>query len=81
MKARRRRRANSFIGNKHFNDDTLRDQIATETSAWWKFLSSNNNYDPDRLTFDREQLRRFYLQRGYADFRVRVRDGEALARP
>ncbi|MGD0865746.1 MAG: outer membrane protein assembly factor BamA [Rhizomicrobium sp.] len=60
----------SFIGNKHFNDDTLRDQIATETSAWWKFLSSNDNYDPDRLTFDREQLRRFYLQRGYADFRV-----------
>jgi outer membrane protein insertion porin family len=60
----------SFIGNKHFNDDTLRGQIATETSAWWKFLSSNDNYDPDRLTFDREQLRRFYLSRGYADFRV-----------
>ncbi len=60
----------SFIGNKHFNDDTLKSQIATEESAWWRFLSSNDNYDPDRLTFDREQLRRFYLQRGYADFRV-----------
>ena len=60
----------SFIGNKHFGDDTLRSQIATEVSIWWKFFSSNDNYDPDRLTFDREQLRRFYLQRGYADFRV-----------
>ncbi|HEX3431918.1 MAG TPA: outer membrane protein assembly factor BamA [Rhizomicrobium sp.] len=60
----------SFIGNKHFNDDTLREQIATEESKWWRLLSSNDNYDPDRLTFDREQLRRFYLQRGYADFRV-----------
>src|SRR5579871_313588 len=60
----------SFIGNKQFDDDTLRDQIATEESKWWRILSSNDNYDPDRLTFDREQLRRFYLQRGYADFRV-----------
>ncbi|MGH6876080.1 MAG: outer membrane protein assembly factor BamA [Rhizomicrobium sp.] len=60
----------SFIGNKHFSDSTLRGQIATEESAWWRILSSNDNYDPDRLTFDREQLRRFYLQRGYADFRV-----------
>jgi outer membrane protein insertion porin family len=60
----------TFIGNKIFGDDTLRSQIATETSAWWKFLASNDNYDPDRLTFDREQLRRFYLKQGYADFRV-----------
>ncbi len=60
----------SFIGNRHFSDSQLREQIATEESAWWRILSSNDNYDPDRLTFDREQLRRFYLQRGYADFRV-----------
>jgi len=60
----------SFIGNKVFDDDTLKEQIATEESEWWKFLASNDNYDPDRLTFDREQLRRFYLKRGYADFRV-----------
>lgn len=60
----------SFIGNKIFDDATLKEQIATEESAWWKFLSSNDNYDPDRLTFDREQLRRFYLKNGYADFRV-----------
>lgn len=60
----------SFIGNKIFDDDTLRSQIATEETEWWKFLSSNDNYDPDRLTFDREQLRRFYLKQGYADFRV-----------
>ncbi len=60
----------NFIGNKAFDDDTLKEQIATEESAWWKFLSTNDNYDPDRLTFDREQLRRFYLKNGYADFRV-----------
>ena len=60
----------NFIGNRVFQDSDLREQIATTTSAWWKFLTTNDNYDPDRLTFDREQLRRFYLSRGYADFRV-----------
>ncbi|HEX2591114.1 MAG TPA: outer membrane protein assembly factor BamA [Rhizomicrobium sp.] len=60
----------NFIGNKVFDDDTLRSQIATETSAWWKILASNDNYDPDRLTFDKEQLRRYYLSHGYADFHV-----------
>lgn len=59
-----------FIGNKEFSDGTLRDKIATGESVWWNFLQTNDNYDPDRLTFDREQLRRFYLSEGYADFRV-----------
>jgi outer membrane protein insertion porin family len=59
-----------FIGNKAFSDGTLRDKVATAESVWWNFLQSNDNYDPDRLTFDREQLRRFYLSQGYADFRV-----------
>jgi len=60
----------NFIGNKTYDDDTLRDQIATEESSWWRVLATNDNYDPDRLTFDREQLRRFYVAHGYADFRV-----------
>ena len=60
----------NFIGNKVFDSDTLRGQIATTESRWWKFLASNDNYDPDRLAFDREQLRRYYANRGYADFRV-----------
>ena len=60
----------AFIGNKAFDDDDLRGQIQTEESAWYKFFSSNDTYDPDRLTLDRELLRRFYLRKGYADFRV-----------
>jgi outer membrane protein insertion porin family len=60
----------NFIGNKIFSSDTLKGQIATEESRWWKFLASNDNYDPDRLQFDRESLRRYYINRGYADFKV-----------
>ena len=60
----------NFIGNKVFDASTLKGQIATEESAWYKILASNDNYDPDRLAFDREQLRRYYVNHGYADFTV-----------
>ena len=63
-------RAINFVGNQAFSDSTLRGEIATTESAWWRFLGSNDTYDPDRLSFDREQLRRFYLSEGYADFAV-----------
>lgn len=59
-----------FIGNRHFSDARLRGEISTQVSRWWNILASRDNYDPDRLVFDREQLRRFYLSHGYADFRV-----------
>jgi outer membrane protein insertion porin family len=60
----------SFIGNKRFSDSTLRGVIQTKEYAFYRFLSTADTYDPDRLSFDRELLRRFYLESGYADFRV-----------
>lgn len=60
----------SFVGNEHFGDGTLRGKIRTSESAWYRFLSSDDRYDPDRLNLDRELLRKFYLSEGYADFRV-----------
>ena len=60
----------NFIGNKRFSDSDLRSVIRTKETAWYRFLTSDDNYDPDRLSFDRELLRRFYLNKGYADFRV-----------
>jgi outer membrane protein insertion porin family len=60
----------NFIGNRVFSDSSLRDEITTTESAFWRFFSSSDTYDPDRLTFDRELLRRYYLREGYADFRV-----------
>jgi outer membrane protein insertion porin family len=63
-------RAINFIGNSEFSDGSLRETIQTTESAFYNFLTSNDTYDPDRLSFDRELLRRFYLSEGYADFRV-----------
>jgi len=60
----------NFIGNAEYPDRRLRKEIATAESIWYKFFSSNDNYDPGRLEYDREQLRTFYTNRGFADFRV-----------
>ena len=60
----------NFLGNERFSDGDLRDELATRESRWWRIFTSEDTYDPDRLAFDRELLRQFYLTRGYADFRV-----------
>lgn len=59
-----------FIGNKHFSDGQLRSVITTSETRWYKFLSSDDVYDPDRLAFDQELLRKYYLRNGYVDFQV-----------
>ena len=60
----------NFIGNERFSDRRLAREIVTRQSRWWSFFSSNDNYDPDRLEYDRELLRQFYQNQGYANFRV-----------
>lgn len=59
-----------FVGNVNFSDGALRDVIQTQEARWWRFFSTTDTYDGDRLSFDRELLRRFYLEEGFADFRV-----------
>ncbi len=60
----------NFVGNKIFENGELQAVISTKVSRFYRFFSSDDTYDPDRLTFDRELLRKFYLSKGYADFRV-----------
>lgn len=59
-----------FIGNREFSDGRLREVIQTRESTWWRFFTTDDVYDPDRMNLDRELLRRFYLTNGYADFKV-----------
>ncbi|UUP15794.1 outer membrane protein assembly factor BamA [Nitratireductor thuwali] len=59
-----------FIGNEAFGDRRLRDVISTKQSNFLSFLMRNDIYDDNRLRADEEALRRFYYNRGFADFRV-----------
>lgn len=60
----------NFVGNASFSDSRLKEIIATREQAWYRLLSTSDTYDPDRLAFDRELLRRFYLRQGFADVQV-----------
>ncbi|WP_083500161.1 outer membrane protein assembly factor BamA [Sphingomonas endophytica] len=60
----------NIIGNKVFDAGKLRAQMATKEARFYRFLSSGTSYDQDRLAYDQQKLRQFYLTEGYADFRV-----------
>jgi len=63
-------RSINFVGNHVFDADKLRSVVSTKESRWWRILSTSDTYDPDRISYDRDLLRKFYLSQGYADFRV-----------
>lgn len=60
----------NFIGNNAYSDRRLQDVISTKRSSLLSFLFRDDVYDENRLRADEEALRRFYYNRGYADFRV-----------
>ena len=60
----------NIIGNERFKDGALRGVMVTKQASLTRAFSSGTSYDPDRLAFDQQKLRQFYLTQGYADFRV-----------
>nr|WP_302053754.1 outer membrane protein assembly factor BamA [Sphingomonas tagetis] len=60
----------NIIGNEQFKDGELRGEMATKQARLTSIFSSNTSYDQDRLAYDQQKLRQFYLTQGYADFRV-----------
>lgn len=68
----------NFIGNHIFSDSDLRNILVTKESSWWRFFSSDDVYDPDRLNVDKDNLQKYYLNNGYVDFRVKSAVAELL---
>ena len=60
----------AFVGNHAFSEGRLREVISSRQEVFWRFLATTDSYDPERLNFDRELLRRFYLKNGFADVDV-----------
>jgi outer membrane protein insertion porin family len=61
----------TFIGNDSYDSQTLEKIINSSKERWYQFLTDSDRYDPDRLQYDQELLRRFYFENGYADFKVK----------
>ena len=65
----------SFSGNKKFSDSTLRGEILSREHRWWRFMTQFDVYDEDRIMYDQQMLRQFYLRNGYVDFMVKNAKG------
>jgi len=61
----------AMVGNHAFSENRLREVINSREQAFYRILSSSDQYDPEKINFDKELLRRFYLKNGYADFDVK----------
>ena len=59
-----------FQGNEKFSDRTLRDAILSREHAWWRFMTQFDVFDEDRILYDQQMLRQFYLRNGYADIQI-----------
>lgn len=60
----------NFVGNEAFSSRRLSDVVSTKKSNLLSFVLRDDLYGEDRLRADEEALRRFYYNRGYADFNV-----------
>ena len=65
----------TFSGNEKFSDSTLRGEILSREHAWWRFMTQFDVYDEDRILYDQQMLRQFYLRNGYVDFQVKNAKG------
>ena len=57
----------NFVGNHAFGDRQLRAVIKTSQTSIISFLTGGDVYDPDRVDADREQIRLYYRNHGFAD--------------
>ena len=55
----------SFIGNKIFKDQKLRNVIISEEHKFWKFISGRKYLNENTLNLDKRLLKSFYLDKGY----------------
>ncbi|WOD13815.1 outer membrane protein assembly factor BamA [Paraburkholderia kirstenboschensis] len=60
----------NFIGNKAFSTGTLRDEMQLSTPNWFSWYTKNDLYAKDKLTGDLENVRSYYLNRGYLEFNI-----------
>ncbi|UWQ34861.1 outer membrane protein assembly factor BamA [Leisingera sp. M527] len=66
----------SFTGNRVYSDRRLRRILQTKQAGFLRGFINSDTLIEDRLEFDKQVLRDFYLSRGYVDFRVNSSNAE-----
>ncbi|QCE35814.1 outer membrane protein assembly factor BamA [Acetobacteraceae bacterium] len=65
-----------FVGNKFYTQAALSAVVSSKEDAWYRIFSSSTQYNPDRVKYDGELLRRFYLHNGFIDYHLVDSTGE-----
>ena len=60
----------NFVGNKAVSTSTLRDEMQLSTPNWFSWYTKSDLYAKEKLTGDLENVRSYYLNRGYLEFSI-----------
>ena len=60
----------NLVGNKAFKEEDIRAAFELDTANWLSWFRQDDRYAKESLGGDLEKLRSYYMDRGYADFRI-----------
>ncbi|MDH3408997.1 MAG: outer membrane protein assembly factor BamA, partial [Gammaproteobacteria bacterium] len=60
----------NLVGNAAFEEKDIRADFELDTANWLSWIRQDDRYSKEALEGDLEKLRAYYMDRGYADFRV-----------
>ncbi len=60
----------NIVGNNSFPEQQIREDFTLDTANWLSWFRQDDRYAKESLEGDLETLKSFYMDRGYADFRV-----------
>lgn len=60
----------NFVGNRHYSDEQLRDEMKLTTPGLLTWFTSNDQYSKPKLEADMEAIRSLYLNSGFMDFSI-----------
>ncbi len=60
----------NIVGNETFDEGDIRDGFTLDTANWLSWIRQDDRYAKEALEGDLELLRSFYMDRGYADFKI-----------
>ena len=59
-----------FIGDKVYKNSTLLNVVESEEHGWWKFFGNSSVLTANRIDYDVNLLKNFYLNNGYYDVQI-----------
>ena len=60
----------NIVGNESYREQDIRENFTLDTANWLSWIRQDDRYAKESLSGDLETLRSFYMDRGYADFRI-----------